>query len=287
MKGWVKIHRSFLTWEWFDKPEMVQLFVYLLLKANHDAKEWHGIVIERGQVVTSVARIAAETRLSAQVVRTCINRLKSTNEITSTSTNKYTIITICKYDTYQETDNEPNEDNNEQIDEQLTNEQQTNNNQLTTNKNVKNIRTIRSDSIYTHTEFSYLLKSLASARASTPEQVQEIADIVQEIVERVSTDSEAARVYGALPIYDKAYVWNWAQHPKLMEMFSESLSYPIFLSLVKRYELEDIKRVIAAMANKIPEVGERRGSFETTFEQWAAQDFQIQEKKRLGNPRYN
>lgn len=287
MKGWVKIHRSFLTWEWFDKPEMVQLFVYLLLKANHDAKEWHGIVIERGQIVTSVARIAAETRLSAQVVRTCINRLKSTNEITSTATNKYTIITICKYDTYQETDNEPNEDNNEQISNQLTNEQQTNNNQLTTNKNVKNIRTIRSDSIYTHTEFSYLLKSLASARASTPEQVQEIADIVQEIVERVSTDSEAARVYGALPIYDKAYVWNWAQHPKLMEMFSESLSYPIFLSLVKRYELEDIKRVIAAMANKIPEVGERRGSFETTFEQWAAQDFQIQEKKRLGNPRYN
>jgi hypothetical protein len=287
MKGWVKIHRSFLTWEWFDKPEMVQLFVYLLLKANHDAKEWHGIVIERGQIVTSVARIAAETRLSAQVVRTCINRLKSTNEITSTATNKYTIITICKYDTYQETDNEPNEDNNEQISNQLTNEQQTNNNQLTTNKNVKNIRTIRSDSIYTHTEFSYLLKSLASARASTPEQVQEIADIVQEIVNRVSTDSEAARVYGSLPIYDKAYVWNWAQHPKLMEMFSESLSYPIFLSLVKRYELEDIKRVIAAMANKIPEVGERRGSFETTFEQWAAQDFQIQEKKRLGNPRYN
>ena len=287
MKGWVKIHRSFLTWEWFDKPEMVQLFVYLLLKANHDAKEWHGIVIERGQIVTSVARIAAETRLSAQVVRTCINRLKSTNEITSTSTNKYTIITICKYDTYQETDNEPNEDNNEQIDEQLTNEQQTNNNQLTTNKNVKNIRTIRSDSIYTHTEFSNLLKSLASARASTPEQVQEIADIVQEIVDRVGTDAEAARIYGALPIYDKAYVWNWARHPKLMEMFSESLSYPIFLSLVKRYELEDIKRVIAAMANKIPEVGERRGSFETTFEQWAAQDFQIQEKKRLGNPMYN
>ena len=138
MKGWVKIHRSFLTWEWFDKPEMVQLFVYLLLKANHDAKEWHGIVIERGQIVTSVARIAAETRLSAQVVRTCINRLKSTNEITSTSTNKYTIITICKYDTYQETDNESNEGNNEQIDEQLTNEQQTNNNQLTTNKNDKN-----------------------------------------------------------------------------------------------------------------------------------------------------
>ena len=287
MKGWVKIHRSFLTWEWFDKPEMVQLFVYLLLKANHDAKEWHGIVIERGQIVTSVARIAAETRLSAQVVRTCINRLKSTNEITSTSTNKYSIITICKYDTYQESEVDANEQNNTQIDEQLTSEQQTNNNQLTTNKNVKNIRTIRSDSIYTHIEFSNLLKSLASARASTPEQVQEIADIVQEIVNRVSTDSEAAREYGTLPIYDKAYVWNWARHPKLMEMFSESLSYPIFLSLVKRYELEDIKRVIAAMANKIPEVGERRGSFETTFEQWAAQDFQIQEKKRLGNPRYN
>ena len=101
MTGWIKIHRSFLTWEWFDKPEMVQVFVYLLLKANHDAKEWHGMTIERGQIVTSVAKIAQETRLSVRTVRTCLERLKTTNEVTITTT-KFTLITISKYDTYQD-----------------------------------------------------------------------------------------------------------------------------------------------------------------------------------------
>ena len=32
--GWIRLHKRFLQWEWLDKPEMVQLFLYLLLKAN-------------------------------------------------------------------------------------------------------------------------------------------------------------------------------------------------------------------------------------------------------------
>ena len=72
-----------------------------------------------------------------------------------------------------------------------------------------------------------------------------------------------------------------------MEMFDESLSLPIFKKLVAAYELDDIKRVIDAMANKLPMDGTRLGSFETTFGIWASQDYQIQEKKRLGNPKYN
>jgi DnaD/phage-associated family protein len=96
------------------------------------------MTIERGQVVTSVARIAQDTRLSTQVVRTCLNRLKSTNEITSESTSKYTIITISKYDTYQDGSDDDNEEDNKEINKQITNEQQTNNKQITTNKNEKN-----------------------------------------------------------------------------------------------------------------------------------------------------
>lgn len=286
MTGWIKIHRSFLTWEWFDKPEMVQVFMYLLLKANHDAKEWHGMTIERGQIVTSVAKIAQETRLSTQTVRTCINRLKSTNEITSEATSKYTLITISKYDTYQDGEDDANKVTNEVDNNQVTSEQQTTNKQLTTNKNEENIRTIRSD-IYTHTEFIDLVKSLTCACASTPEQVEDIAAMVKEICDRVAQGAEDAKTYSNFHILTKAYVWHWYRYPELMTMFNESLSYELFLKLTKSYEMDDFKRVVGAMANKLPMDGTRLGSFETTFGIWASQDYQIQEKKRLGNPKYN
>ena len=133
MTGWIKIHRSFLTWEWFDKPEMVQVFVYLLLKANHDAKEWHGMTIERGQIVTSVAKIAQETRLSVRKVRTCLDRLKSTNEVAIETTSKFTLITISKYSTYQDTEDVADKVTDNVCDKRATNERQTSDKQ-TTNK---------------------------------------------------------------------------------------------------------------------------------------------------------
>jgi hypothetical protein len=245
------------------------------------------MTIERGQIVTSVAKIAQETRLSTQTVRTCINRLKSTNEITSEATSKYTLITISKYDTYQDGEDDANKVTNEVDNNRVTNEQQPTNKQLTTNKNDKNIRTIRSRDINTHTEFIDLVKSLTCACADTPEQVEDIAAMVKEICDRVAQGAEDAKTYSDFHILTKAYVWHWYRYPELMTMFNESLSYELFLKLTKSYEMDDFKRVVGAMANKLPMDGTRLGSFETTFGIWASQDYQIQEKKRLGNPKYN
>ena len=139
MESWMKIYRKFLEWEWFDKPEMVQLFIYLLLSANHKTKKWNGIQIKRGQLVTSLDNIHKKTGLSIQVIRTCISRLKSTNEITSKSTSRYTLITMCNYAIYQVNENEINKPINNETNKPLTNEQQTTNKRATTNKNDKNI----------------------------------------------------------------------------------------------------------------------------------------------------
>lgn len=286
MTGWIKIHRSFLTWEWFDKPEMVQVFVYLLLKANHDAKEWHGMTIERGQIVTSVAKIAQETRLSVRTVRTCLERLKSTSEVTITTTTKFTLITISKYDTYQDGDDASDKAFDKVVDNPTTNERQTNDKQTTTNKNEENIRTIRRD-IYTHTELINLVKFLTCACADTPEQVEQISEIVQEISDRVGRDAEAARIFAELHVLWKAYIWHWAKHQRLMEVFKRSLSYSAFEKLANKYELDDVTLVIKEMANKLSSRETPLESFETTFETFAAVNYQIQEKKRLGNPKYN
>ena len=57
--GWIKIYRSLLYWEWADVPEMMALWVRLLLMANHDTTTWHGVTIEAGQMVTTYAQLAA------------------------------------------------------------------------------------------------------------------------------------------------------------------------------------------------------------------------------------
>lgn len=136
--GYVKIFRSFLDWEWFQKPEMVQLWLYLLLKANHREREWQGRTIRHGQLFAGRQKIQAETGLSEQTVRTCLRRLRETGEITTEPTRQGTLITIVKWDKFQDYDGYINLPPNHQANQQPTNSQPTGNQQLTTNKNVKN-----------------------------------------------------------------------------------------------------------------------------------------------------
>jgi hypothetical protein len=129
MNGWIKLHRQFLNWEWFNKSEAVHLFMYLLLKANHKDGTWQGIDINKGQFITSYGKISSDTGISLQTVRTLLKKFENTNEINTQTTNKYTVVTICKYADYQSEETEANT--------QLTNNQQSTNKQLTTNKNDK------------------------------------------------------------------------------------------------------------------------------------------------------
>jgi len=135
--GWVKLYRSFTKWEWFKNPKMVQLFIYLLVSANHKDKNWQGIEIERGQILTGRKSLSENTGLSEQTIRTLLRKLQNSNEITQKSTNKYTIITLVNYGVYQQTNQQPNQ--------QLTNNQPTTNQQLTTNKNENNGKNVKND----------------------------------------------------------------------------------------------------------------------------------------------
>lgn len=133
--GWIKLHRVFLNWEWYEQPNMVWLFLKCLLLANHKDKKWRGIDIPRGSFITSIESLSSKkAKVSVQQVRTGLNRLKSTGEITIKTTNQYTHISINNYDKYQPF----NDENNKQI----TNEQQTDNKQITTTNNDKNIKNI-------------------------------------------------------------------------------------------------------------------------------------------------
>ena len=101
MEGWVKIYRKMLSWEWFGDANTLQVFLYLLLNAALEDTRNKGSEIKRGQVITSISQIAETTRLSTRQIRTALAHLKSTGELTYKSTNKFSVVTICRFDDYQ------------------------------------------------------------------------------------------------------------------------------------------------------------------------------------------
>jgi len=128
---WVKLHDSWLEWEWHTDPNMVSLFFHLLSMASKKDTRFRGYNIKRGQVVVGRKMLSEKTGISEQTVRTCLARLEHTGEISRKSTNKFSIITICNYNSYQPNFGESNQ--------QLTSNQPTTNQQLTTLKDNKNI----------------------------------------------------------------------------------------------------------------------------------------------------
>jgi len=114
------------------------LFIHLLLTANHKEGRWQGYTIGRGQLITGLLKLNEDTGLTIRELRTSFDKLKKTGELTIKTTNKFRIITICKYDTYQSIKNENDKQYDNQIDKQTTSNRQTNDKQPTTNNNENN-----------------------------------------------------------------------------------------------------------------------------------------------------
>lgn len=130
MSGWIKLHRQIIDWEWYTDHNTFRVFLHLLLTANHKDKKYKGMELKAGTIVTSRDLLAIATGLSVRQVRTALDKLKTTNELTIKTSPQGTIIQIVNYLKYQVEANE------------LTNERPTNDQQTTTNKNEKKERII-------------------------------------------------------------------------------------------------------------------------------------------------
>lgn len=99
--AFIKIYRKMLDWEWYDDNNTKILFLHCLLKANWKSGSWHGISYEPGQFITSLPSLAAETHLTVQQVRTALEHLKSTGEITDFRQSNCRVITVKGWNEYQ------------------------------------------------------------------------------------------------------------------------------------------------------------------------------------------
>ena len=59
--GYIKLFRKMTTWEWYTDIAIKSVFLHCLLQANYKDKKWKGIMIRRGQFVTSYTHLAEET----------------------------------------------------------------------------------------------------------------------------------------------------------------------------------------------------------------------------------
>lgn len=125
----IKLNRKILGWEWYADPCTRDLFIHCLLKANWKSGKWQGYEYKRGQFITSLPTLSAETGFSIQNIRTAIGHLKSTGELTDWHDSKIRIITVVNYDKYQS--------GNRPTNRRLTDDQQAANRQLTAVKEYK------------------------------------------------------------------------------------------------------------------------------------------------------
>lgn len=122
--SFIKLDRKILSWEWKDDPHMVALWIEILLQANYAESRWHGEVYEKGSFPTSIEKLAKATGLTQSQVRTCLKKLKMTNEIAISSTNKGTKICVVKWAFYQGCDDDDDKQNRKQVSKQIANKSQ-------------------------------------------------------------------------------------------------------------------------------------------------------------------
>lgn len=124
--GFICLYRQITQWEWYQNPNTFRLFIHILLMANYTEGRFEGKEISRGQLVTSLPSLSKQTNLSVRQVRTALDHLILTGELTSKAYSKYRIITVVKYNEYQLSDR--------QTDSQLTANRQAVDSQVTGNR---------------------------------------------------------------------------------------------------------------------------------------------------------
>lgn len=137
MQGRVKFHRKITERERYSDANTFRVFFHLITIANH--KDWkrQWIEVKRWQTITGRIELAKQLNLSEMQIRTSLDKLERTGEISKKVTNRYSIITVVKYCDYNDYDLEDNQ--------QITNKQPTDNQQLTTNKNDKKEKNEKKD----------------------------------------------------------------------------------------------------------------------------------------------
>jgi DNA-binding transcriptional MerR regulator len=138
-RGYVKLWRKSLDAGWIKNHKLWAFWTWCLMKASH--KDYDAIVglqavhLIPGQFIFGLYVASKETGLTIREIRTILDLLKKTENLTIKTTNKFSVVTIINWPTYQGDDSE----NDKLNDKQRANKRQ--------HTNIKEIKTFLSDSV--------------------------------------------------------------------------------------------------------------------------------------------
>lgn len=150
---------------WTD-PNYLKLWIYCLFEASHKDREQligNEIVdLKRGQFVTGRNVLSEEMnqgvkpkqKLNDRTWFRYLKNLETWGMLSIKSTNKYSIVTIDKYDVYQS----PKNKSDHHVDQQMSSESPTDDQQMSTNNNVNNANNDLSSSSTRDPEFAKVVQ---------------------------------------------------------------------------------------------------------------------------------
>ncbi|MGB9791318.1 MAG: hypothetical protein ACPLTR_01925 [Thermacetogeniaceae bacterium] len=110
--GWIKLHRKLLNNSIFRKPELLQLWIYLLLNACYKPEQHNAQQLQPGQLAVScetISRALGYPNTSRKSIWRWLKKLEKEGCIRLEASKNNTIITICNWNIYQvdENDSQP------------------------------------------------------------------------------------------------------------------------------------------------------------------------------------
>jgi len=104
--GYIKLYRSLLdSYVWQLPPAQFKVAIKIFTSVNWTPKYWavngEVLLIHRGQFVTSVRGLAADSKVSEGAVRRALANLSKGKTISTQATQHYTIISVINFDKYQ------------------------------------------------------------------------------------------------------------------------------------------------------------------------------------------
>jgi uncharacterized phage protein (TIGR02220 family) len=118
-RGYVKLWRKSIDSGLLQNHQLWVFWSWCLMKASHKKQKimvgMQVVELQPGQFVFGRKIASKELNISEQTIRTCLKKLKNLQNLTIQATNKFSVITITNWDTYQQEQPRSNQQPNQEV----------------------------------------------------------------------------------------------------------------------------------------------------------------------------